>query len=84
MSDVNNIIQKALPVWDWGQDPLARYQLTHTDPNGVYFGGTAEDGDWVVIKDTQTITLYATGSGDYLANWGNKENLDYKYFYELV
>jgi hypothetical protein len=73
----------SLPVWDWGQDPLARFQLTHTDPNGIYFGAVAENGDWLIIMDTEIVTMYAMGSGNYLDNWNNKENLEYKYFYEF-
>lgn len=48
-----------------------------------YYGYVNAKGHWYVLELTETTARYFKGTSGYIANWGNKTNLDYDYFFNI-
>jgi hypothetical protein len=69
-----------------GNLPLAGYSISEIDDNIVtYYGFINKEGAWIIMQeDTSGNSFrYAKGDSKFPANWGNRENLKYDYFYNL-
>jgi len=61
-------------------DPLVRYRPSDREVGTPsYYGFLATDGNWYILKDTNTAQRYAAGTSDYTTNWTNRAALTYDY-----
>lgn len=66
--------------------PTDGYKISEIDEGPVtYYGFIDQTGAWLIMREGRdgTSFRYAKGSSDFPANWQNRENLGYDYFYNL-
>lgn len=69
-----------------GSSPTDGYKISEVDEGSVsYYGFIGKDGAWLIMREetNEGSFRYAKGSSDFPANWANRENLKYDYFYNL-
>ncbi len=65
-------------------DPLAKYKASDMDEASIsYYGFLDADGNWYIMKITNTTIRYAKGSSNYADNWNGRATLTYNYFSEV-
>ena len=71
-----------IPISDALNDPTKHYKITDLDTAGTtkYFGYVDKDGNWYIMKLTDTQGRYIKGVSDYINNWINRATLSYDYF----
>ena len=63
-----------------------RYRIAEIDDNEVaYYGFTAQDGSWFIMKEDPEdgSFRYIKGDSDFPKNWNNRKNLSYDYFHKV-
>lgn len=69
-----------------GGSPTDGYKISEIDQGPVtYYGFTGKTGAWLIMREEADggSFRYAKGSSNFPANWTNRENLRYDYFYNL-
>lgn len=69
-----------------GPSPTDGYKISEIDEGVVtYYGFINKEKAWLIMRqDTNENSFrYAKGNSDFPANWANRENLKYDYFYNL-
>lgn len=63
-----------------------RFKIHDMDKDNTpkYYGFVDKDGEWLIMQDNSGSFRYARGLDDYPGNWGNRDILDYKYYYEVL
>ena len=54
------------------------------DGDYEYYGFVNKNGNWYIQRKYQGTWRYAWGDSNYQENWNNRENLDYKYLFEIM
>ena len=58
-----------------------------TDSNDMFFGYVDINGRWIIARHTYNAGIrtrrFSYGFNGYTTAWGDKESLDYYYYYEL-
>jgi hypothetical protein len=63
------------------QASLADYKITDFD--NEYYGYTKANGEWYIMKITDTSARYAKGDTDYETNWAERASLSYGLFFNV-
>lgn len=63
-------------------DPLEKYKINDLDESTStkYYGFTAMDGAWYILRLTSTTVRYVKGSSGYTTAWTNRASQSYDYF----
>ncbi len=69
------------------ENPLDKYQPSDQDvsSDSQYFGFIDRLGNWYIqqFSNSNGTFRYVKGTSNYTANWANRTNLDYDYFYNV-